>query len=99
MNKVIFEWRNVPDYSPNFSDKFEYSFDAMHFHLQPSLKCVKNILDSTVTRPIRGPKDNSMPTLGYQVQHWQMAMDIQIIHRQKEQSSGAIRIEPIEQIQ
>lgn len=40
-----------------------------------------------------------MPTLGYQMQHHRMTMDVQIIHRQKERSTGAILSEPIEQLQ
>ncbi len=48
VNKVIYELRHVPDYSPDFSDKFEDSFDAMHVHLQPCLKSIKNILDSSI---------------------------------------------------
>jgi hypothetical protein len=40
-----------------------------------------------------------MATLGYQVQHHRMTMDVEIIHRQKERPSGAIRIKPIEQLQ
>jgi hypothetical protein len=49
MNKVVFERRHVPDYATDFSDKFEDSFDAMHVDLQPCLKSIKNIFDSSVT--------------------------------------------------
>ena len=83
VNKVVFERRHVANYAPNFSNEFENIFDAMDVHLQPRLQSIKNILDSSVTRPIWCPKYNAMPALRNQVQHRRMTMDIQIIHRQK----------------
>lgn len=67
---VLVIWKtdvNKVNYATYFPDKLEDIFNAMHIHLQPSLKCIENIFNSTVTWPIWGPKDNLMPTLGFQV--------------------------------
>ena len=49
VNKVVFEHRYVTDNASYFSDKRQDIFDAMHIHLQPSLKSVEYILNSTIT--------------------------------------------------